>query len=73
MAYIPTITLLNAQKAIDATIRENEGKLALVEDGQVIELDEGAGTVTLTVSGGAITGAAFEAAEPEEPEEPEET
>lgn len=69
MAYTPTITLLNAQKAIDATIRENEGKVALVEDGQVIDLDEGAGTVTLTVAGGAITGAAFEAADPEEPEE----
>ena len=60
MAYTPTITLLNAQKAIDANIEENEGKVAVVEDGQEITLDEGAGTVTLTVSGGQITGAAFD-------------
>lgn len=59
MAYTPTITLLNAQKAIDENIAENEGKIAVVEDGQVITLDAGAGTVTLTVAGGAITGAAF--------------
>lgn len=61
MAYTPdTNTLLNAAKSIDGNITEERGRVATVSNGQVIDTDDG-GTVTLTVAGGVVTGAVYEA------------